>query len=106
MAKISWKIWVLIFAVMASLLAIIPLDFSKGLEISSVEQNSTSFEQGLRTGQIITHIDGQQITSLSEYQNSLNNKFPAQENIILTITTKDNEFILFTNKTAKFKDTG
>ncbi len=101
MAKISWKIWVLIFAVMASLLAIVPLDFSKGLEISLVEQNSTSFEQGLRAGQIITHIDGQQITSLEDYQNAINEKFPAQENIKLTITTKDNEFILFTNETLK-----
>ncbi len=96
--KISWKIWLLIFVVMASLLAIFSLDFTKGVEIISVEQNSTAHEQGLRTGQIITHVDGQQITSFKDYSEIIISKFPSEKNQKLTINTKDNEFILFTNQ--------
>ena len=46
MSKLNWKVWVLIIAVLASLLAIFPLSFAKGVEIVSVEKNSTAFEQG------------------------------------------------------------
>ena len=42
MTKLNWKIWILIFAVIGSLLAIVPMDFTKGIEINSVEQNSTA----------------------------------------------------------------
>jgi len=95
MAKLSWKIWLLIFIILGSLLAIVPLDFSKGVEISSIETNSTAYEQGLRPGQIITYINGQLITNFEDYSKIINEKFPADENIKLTITTKNNEFILF-----------
>ena len=95
MAKLNWKIWLLIFAILGSLLAIVPLDFTKGIEISSVEQNSTAFDQGLKQGQIITHIDGQPITSAEEFNKIINSKFLLQEKQKLTITTKSGEFILF-----------
>jgi len=98
MSKLNWKVWVLIIAVLASLLAIFPLSFAKGVEIVSVEKNSTAFEQGLRQGQIITFVDEQKINSLEDYQNIINSKFPSEEKQKLTITTKGNEFILFTDK--------
>ncbi len=98
MTKLGWKIWLLIFVVLGSLLAIIPFDFSQGVEIISVEQNSTDYEQGLRQGQIITSIEGQSITNFEEYKEIINSKFPSIEKQKLTITTKDNEFILFTDK--------
>jgi len=101
MAKLSWKIWLLIFVVLGCLLAIVPLDFTKGLEIVSIEQNSTAYEQGLRQGQIITHIDGQQILTFEDYSNAIISKFPSEENQKLTITTKNNEFILFTKNTPQ-----
>ena len=99
--KLSWKIWLLIFAVLGSLLAIVPLDFTQGIEISSIEQGSIAYEQGLRQGQIITKIDGEFITSLEDYQNIITSKFPSDENQKLTITTKTNEFIMFTNKSPE-----
>lgn len=99
--KLSWKIWLLIIVVLGSLLAIVPLDFTRGVEISSIEQNSTAYEQGLRQGQIITKVDGEFITSIEDYQNIINSKFPSDESQKLTITTKTNEFILFTNKTPE-----
>tara|TARA_Y100000310_G_C20690587_1_gene821941 strand:- start:1088 stop:2623 length:1536 start_codon:yes stop_codon:yes gene_type:complete len=98
MVKLNWKIWVLIFAVLGSLLAIVPLDFTKGIEINSVELNSTALAQGLAQGQIITHVDGELINSIEEYQNIINSKFPSNEKIKLIITTKSGEFILFDNQ--------
>ena len=94
----NWKIWLLIFVVLGSILAIVPLNFEKGVEIISIEQNSTAYEQGLRQGQIINKIDGEIITSFEDYKEIINSKFPSSENKKLTITTKTKEFILFTNQ--------
>jgi len=101
--KLNWKIWLLIFCILGSLLAIFPLDFSKGVEIASIEQNSTAYEQGLRQGQIITAIDGETINNFEDYKRVINEKFPEtlKEKIKLTITTKSNEFILFTSQTPQ-----
>ena len=79
MAKLSWKIWVLILVVLGSILAIVPMDFTKGVEIISIEQNSTAYEQGLRQGQIITNIDGELVTNFNQYSEIINSKFPSNE---------------------------
>ncbi len=97
----NWKIWLLIFVVLGSLLAIVPLGFEKGVEIISVEQNSTAYEQGLRQRQIITHIDEQKITNFEDYKEIINSKFPSIEQQKLIITTKSGKFILFTDKVPK-----
>jgi len=99
--KLNWKIWVLIFVVLGSLLSIIPLNFTKGVEIRSVSQNSTAYEQGIRQGQIITSIDGQQVNSFLDYSSIITSKFPSSEKQKLTITTESNEFVFFINKAPK-----
>jgi len=99
--KFNWKIWVLIITVLISLLAIFPMDFSKGVEIDFVEKNSTSFETGLRQGMVITHVDGQLVTNIEEYSEAISKRFPTQEKIKLSITTKEGEIILFTEEFPK-----
>ena len=65
MKKLSFRIWLLIIILIASLLSIFVSSsygfaiFQKGVLITSVEQNSSAFEQGLRQGQIIIGIDNQ-----------------------------------------------
>ena len=81
----NWKIWLLIFVVLGSILAIVPLNFEKGVEIVSIEQNSTAYEQGLRQGQIITQIDGQNILSFEDYKEVINSKVFLNENQKTTI---------------------
>ena len=52
--KLTWRIWLLIIILALSLLAIFPLAFSqKGVLVTSVEPNSTAFEQGFREAQVI-----------------------------------------------------
>jgi len=100
MAKLSWRIWLLLIAVALSLLSIFsfpPTFTESGVIINSIKQNSTAFEAGLRQGDIIQSIDNQQITSIEDYSSALE-KFPTDDKTKLTIKTKKQEHILFTEK--------
>lgn len=99
MLKLNWKIWVLIIAIIASVIAIFPLNFSHGVQVASISQNSTAYTQGLRSGDLITAVDSTSVSSVKEYQDILNSKFPSKDNQKLIITTSNNEFIFFTNST-------
>ncbi len=99
MGKLSWRIWLLITALLLSLLAISP-SFESGVLIKSIEKNSTAFESGLRSGQIIKSINGQKIESIEDFSKALEG-FPTKEKTKLIIQTKEQEYILFTNNTPK-----
>ena len=101
MIKLTWKIWLLIIILLFSFLSIFgfpPQFLEQGVLISSVEKNSTAFEQGLRKGQIIVSIDNKKIQSIEDYSKIVNEKFPSSEKIKISISTKDSEHILFTDK--------
>ncbi len=100
--KLTFRIWFLIIILLFSLISIfgLPPTFTeKGVIITSIESNSTAFEQGLRQGQVITSIDGNIIYDLEDFTNIIQEKFPSQEKVKTTITTKKTEFILFSNET-------
>ncbi len=99
--KLTWKIWLLIIVLVLSLISIFglpPISLQKGVLITSVEPNSTAFQQGLREGQIITSIDGQKIEHLGNFNEILKEKFITNEEVKVIIDTKEIEIILFTNK--------
>jgi preprotein translocase subunit SecD len=98
--KIGFRLWVLIIVLALSLISIFglpPTFLTKGVEITSVTQNSSAFEQGLKQGQIITAIDGISVDNINDFTTILQGKFPSSENVKTTITTKDSEYILFSN---------
>lgn len=99
MKKLGFRIWLWIVILIFSLIAIFPISnlFQKGVLITSVDQNSTAFEEGLRQGQIITSIDGKTITSLDEFTAIINNKFPSNTSQKTIITTKDSEIIFYSS---------
>jgi len=104
--KLTWKIWILIIFLVFSLLSIFVSSsgitlFQKGVVITSVEKNSTAFEQGLKQGQIITHIDGKKILTLEDFSSSLKEKYLSGESTKITITADGSEFILFTNEAPR-----
>jgi len=73
-AKITFKIWILIAAVLLSLISIFsipPMAFQEGVIVSSVEQNTTIFESGLRDGMTIKSINGEQIKTIEDYSAAL-----------------------------------
>ncbi len=98
--KFTWKIWLWIIFLLLALISIFitPNFLQKGVVITSVESNSTAFEQGLRTGQVITQIDSQAIENVEDYSKIIQNKFLSNETVKLTITTKEAEYILFSNQ--------
>ncbi len=77
MKKLTFRIWLLIFVLLLSLISIFgiyPAFFEKGVLISHVEANSLASEYGLKSGQIITSIDGKEILSLEDYSLALSSK--------------------------------
>lgn len=102
MKKLSFRIWLFIIIVLLSLLSIFASSngftlFQKGVLITSVEQNSSAFQYGLRQGQIITAIDSKAINNITDYSNYIQSKFPSPDKVKMIITTKDLDAILYTN---------
>lgn len=94
--KLTWRIWILIIVLFFSLLAIFGIpSFEDGIVITSVDTNSTAFEQGLRSGQIITSVDGIPVTTIEEFASAFSGKFDANESVKTTLTTKESQFVLF-----------
>src|SRR3989344_2527450 len=78
MAKLTFRIWILIIVLILSLISIFglpPSFLEKGILITSVEQNSSAFEQGLRQGQIITAIDGKSVETIDDFSKIIQEKY-------------------------------
>lgn len=98
--KLTWRIWLLIIVLALSLLSIFglpPTFLQKGVLITSVESNSTAFEEGLRQGQIITEIDGTLIENIQDFSNSLQGKYTPNQSIKTMVKTTESEIILFSD---------
>jgi preprotein translocase subunit SecD len=100
MIKLGIRVWILIIVLFLSLLSISP-SFEKGLVIKSVDQNSTSFNEGLRSGMKLKSINDQEVKEISDYTKIMNQVFPTQNKTKLIITTDKGEFMLYTNETPK-----
>ena len=99
--ELNWRIWVLIVAVVLSLLAIFGFSlnfFQEGVIVTSVDPNSVAFEDGLKQGDIIIRIDGQQIIDLESYSEIIKEKINLNGSVKTVIQTKTSEIILFSNK--------
>ncbi|MEK6859759.1 MAG: hypothetical protein AABX54_02995 [Nanoarchaeota archaeon] len=107
--KITWRIWLLIIVLICSAIIISP-SFEKGVLIKSVDKNSTAFEEGLRSGMMITSINSQQINNLKDYTNVMSSVFSNQSlnnnpKIISSQTSIENKTLEtnITNNTAQNK---
>ncbi len=70
--KLTFRIWMLLFFVVASFLVIFVssdgiMAFQKGVIISSVPENSTLYNSGLRNGMVLQSINQNKINNLEEY---------------------------------------
>jgi preprotein translocase subunit SecD len=73
--NLTWKVWLLILVLLSAALLLMP-NFQKGVLIKSVEQNSTEYEQGLRSGMIIISMNGETINNMEDYTRVINSIFP------------------------------
>ena len=66
MVKITFRIWILIIALILALLMIYPR-FQEGVVIKSVDKDQKAFEIGLTPGMNILEINSEKIDSLDKY---------------------------------------
>jgi len=102
--KLTWKIWLLIIVLALSILAIFgmpPVALQKGVKISSVEQNSSLYDQGMRQGQILLSIDEYAIQDLEDYRFFISETFPLDQSKKLIFKTKQGEYVIYTNQTPE-----
>lgn len=99
--RLGLRIWILIIVLLLSVLAIAPWKaFQTGIEISSVDRNSTAYDSGLRQGMIIQEINGNIIRSIEDYSRAIES-FEFEEHERITFKTKEQEIILFTDEEPK-----
>jgi preprotein translocase subunit SecD len=68
--KITLRIWIMIIFILFSFVSIfsIPPQFmEKGVLVKSIEKNSSLFNEGLRQGDIIIKINGEEIKEIADY---------------------------------------
>ncbi len=101
MVKITVRVWILIFALLLAFLAISPWKaLESGAIVKSVEKNSSIFDSGLRTGMVISEINGEKISSLADYTSVVKNLFSQEEQKKIIINTNKGEFIFLEKSLA------
>ncbi len=96
MARITLRVWILVIALILALLSISP-SWKEGIEVKSVEKNSSAFESGLKPGMVIKEINSQPIKTLSEYAEVVS-KIPDNSSTRVSVRTESDEFIFLTEK--------
>ncbi len=75
------RVWVLISALIITVLAISYNPWAKGVEIKTIESNSFTAEQGLTVGEKILSINGVSINTPQDYQNAVSEYGTPQKTI-------------------------
>ncbi len=109
MAKTSWRIWVLVIALIIALALMINFKaFSGGVEINDVNVNSSAFNAGISRGEILKEINQVKINSIIEFYNEISKiKITPKtltiqtENKLITYQTSQIDFSI-DNKTVSF----
>ncbi|MCX6711458.1 MAG: PDZ domain-containing protein, partial [Candidatus Woesearchaeota archaeon] len=65
------RVILLLIVIIIAILAINPRPFAKGVQITSVDQGSVAYEQGITAGEIIKQVNGVQINTLTDYVNEI-----------------------------------
>ena len=99
--KLSWRVWLLIAALILSILAISP-SFQQGVLIKSVDKNSDYFTSGVRAGEIIKEVNGIKITGVDQYSGVIDGLFNDSGKIKVDVLTNKGEYIILTNQTPQF----
>ncbi len=72
MAKMTWRLWLLIILLIVGVLFIINWQsFSGKVEIKEIRPNSSAAEAGITVGEIIKEINGKSIESITDYTEAL-----------------------------------
>jgi preprotein translocase subunit SecD len=98
--KLTFKIWLLIAILLLSVLSIGPNFFAKGALVTSVDRQSTIFQEGLRAGDIVKSVNGNTINNAEDYGKIVSKLFAnlgVNETVRLSIVTNKESYDLFSN---------
>lgn len=95
--KVGLRVWILIIALLISLVAIGPT-FKSGVIVKSVDKNDSLFNAGLRTGEIIKAVNGQEVEDKSSYGKIMNSLFEEGEQKRLDILTDKSEYSILASE--------
>ncbi|MBU4502245.1 MAG: hypothetical protein KKA79_06620 [Nanoarchaeota archaeon] len=92
MAKkfMTMRMWILLIAIVLSLMAINPNPWASGIQIKSVGQGSLEAEQGIKSGEILKSINGQAIETLQDFAKII--KSFEKEPIEIKLETDEGDF--------------
>src|SRR3989344_6297060 len=98
--KISLRVWILIIALILSVLAIKP-SFTNGIYVKSIDKESQLYLQGLRGGERILQINNEKIVTIQDYATTIEKAFQGKNETKLDIKTDKREYVILTNETPK-----
>ncbi len=98
--RLTFRIWVLIIALLFSILSISP-SFKSGAVITSIEQNSTLAQQGISAGEIINSINGKPVESREDYALIVQELFKDNQEKRINILTDKGDYTFLTNESLK-----
>ena len=94
--RVSIRVWILIIALVLSLLAIKP-SFEQGVVVKSVAQDSLIFAEGLRVGEIIKFVNDVEVKNVESYSDVVSNLFLDGVEKRVDIKTKGDSYTILTN---------
>ncbi|MFA5856710.1 MAG: hypothetical protein WC867_05100 [Candidatus Pacearchaeota archaeon] len=101
-SSIPMRVWILIIVLICSVIAIAPWGyFEQGVVIRGVDKNSTAFDEGMKTGMIITSINGETVNNFQDYTRVIDSTYPTGNKTGIKFVTRDAEFILFDSEPPK-----
>jgi len=102
MAKIGFRLWLLLIFLVLAILAISPT-WKTGVMIKSVEKNSTAFSEGLRPGMILKQVNSYEIKTIEDYTEAISKAFENKQGEFTKIIfiTEEQEFILFLDESPE-----
>lgn len=96
MAKLTFRVWILIISLFLALLMISPT-FGNGVLIRNVDSSSTAFESGLRQGMLIKEINSKEIKSLEGYNSIYQELSLTSSEKRISIVTEEDTFIFLSS---------
>ncbi len=92
----TWKVWILIIALVFGMIALAPNPWADGVEVVSVDANSAAVSNGLNIGDILLSINEYEINELGDVDVALENLSYAEQEVKIT-TTEGTETYNITN---------
>jgi preprotein translocase subunit SecD len=96
--KIGIRTWILIVLIFLSVLAIRP-SFQSGAIVKYVDKDSELFIQGLRTGESIKSVNGQEITNRNDYSELVSKLVFNENGSKFELETNKGSYTILTNQT-------